>query len=116
MEKKIKFENIIGFINKAMEYNYEFDYRTYMITIYSSEEEYIDINYMEKDSKLYLYIGNPLIYNLKITDKRDICKWNLLLEDVKEYIAKSIENKFNNFFKGEPKKYKNIEDLDDKDN
>lgn len=125
--KKIKFENIIAFINKAMDTDCK-------ISIYLSESINNDlyiyreiskdevkiktISWNEKDSKLYINLTGGMVTNdsdyvIEISNKKDILKWKTLIEDVIEYSHCKLELEFNNFFNKEDNRPKDINDLDD---
>ncbi len=129
MEKKIKFDDVIDFIYKALKMKY---YVTLCgsgsITI-GHEMKYLDTegskqtfncysfawNFVDNNLIITLdtsYVRDDLQYQLKIENKKDIARWNILIEDVKEYVFNKIEDKFNNFFK-EEKSHIDINDLDD---
>lgn len=133
MEKKIKFDNILAFIYKAMEKEYHISLCFRDITIgheikytnaegdehvfdcftfsWSFDEEdnlliCLDrhcVPHLSKDQDFYYYI-------LNINNPKDIARWNILIEDVKEYVFNKIEYKFKNFFNPT-----NIDDLNDED-
>lgn len=125
--KKIKFEDIIAFINKAMDTDCK-------ISIYLSESInnnlYIyreiskdevktrNISWNEKDSKLYINLTGGMVTNnsdyvIEISNKKDILKWKTLIEDVIEYCHYKLELELNNFFNKEDNRPKDINDLDD---
>ena len=133
MEKKIKFEDVIHFIEKSMENGYTISPGGNYITIgksrkYNSDTGgYTVYNCFEfywryEDEKLIIGIGVSYNrdseisdYTLKIEDPKKILEWKLLLQRIKEYRFLRLENRFDNFFKEEESKLKDINDLDDKE-
>lgn len=133
MEKKIKFQDVINFIEKSMENGYTVSPCGNGVTIGKSHKYnndnggYTVYNCFEfywryEDEKLIIGIGVSYNrdseisdYTLKIEDSKKILEWKLLLQRIKEYRFLKLENRFDNFFKEEESKFKDINDLDDKE-
>jgi hypothetical protein len=129
MEKKIKFDEIINFIYKSIKKNYSIECDSYGICI-GHKREYTDDNGSTRVYNCFRFgwgmCENCLIigvnswgvnnddyhYNLKINNPKDIARWNILIEDIKEYIFNKIERDFNNFFEEDNSKPTTIDDLD----
>ena len=134
MEKKIKFENVVAFINKAIEKEYYIHLDVRDITI-GRKMEYTSVDgdkcvydcfaiswIFDNENNLIIGLNihyvpvfsnnRDILYTLNVSDPRDIAKWNILLEDVKDYIFSKTEYKFQNFF-NEDSKPTTINDLDD---
>ena len=135
MEKKIKFDEIVDFIYKSMKKNYSIEWDSWGVCI-SHKREY---TYNDGSTRAYncfrfgwrVYDENRLIigvnnwcvnyddndhyYNLEINNPRDIARWNILIEDIKEYIFNKIEYDFNTFFDEDNSKPTTINDLDNED-
>ena len=123
MERKIKFEDVVNFVRKAIKEKCN-------IRVFNSS---IDISRKISDEKtLYFYIcwnidsENKLeicsdrsiytgdyCYSIKIDDNRQILEWKLLIADVKDYYDSQVENSFNGFFRDTTPI--NINDLDNED-
>ena len=132
MEKKIKFDEIVDFIYKSIKGNYSIELNNYLITI-GHKKEYTSNKGTTKtyncfrfawafdDNNLIITIDDWIVklddfhYNLKINNLKDIAKWNILIEDVKEYIFNKIERDFNTFFDEDDSKPVTINDLDNED-
>lgn len=131
MEKTIEFDDIVAFIYKAMEKEYGINLMPQTIEI-RREEEYINKegskqvfdcfsftwNFDNDDLIIYLdkyyvpYLKDDNFYHLTVENPKDIARWNILIEDVKEYVFNKIEYRFNNFFNRVESKPTNIDDLD----
>lgn len=133
MEKKIKFDEIVDFIYKSIKKNYSIELNSWGVCI-SHKQEYTDSSGSTKAYNCFrfgwkVYDENCLIigvnswctdnddnhYNLEIDNPRDIARWNILIEDIKEYVFNKIERDFNTFFDEDDSKPTTINDLDDKD-
>ena len=132
MEKKIKFQDIIDFIERSMSNGYKFSLYADNLTIgksfkYNNDEggytvyDCFEFYWKEEAEKLIIGVGKTYScnseisdYNLEIEDSKQILEWKLLLQKLKEYNFNNLENRFFNFFK-EESKLKDINDLDDKE-
>lgn len=128
--KNIEFSDVIKFIYKAMDNNLFIDLRSTGMCIAHSKEytdnygathwrnciEFGYNGYEENNKLLRIFVGGWLgsTYLIETTNNKDIALWQLLIEDVKDYINRGIEEKFNNFFK-EDNKSIDINDLDDEE-
>ena len=123
MEKKIKFDNVIDFVYRALKGKYHFRLSENYMTIIR-EIKYTDVDgskisyncfdmfwYLE-DNVLTIRLDDNNYYQIKVENQKDIARWNILIEDVKEYILVDIETKFNNFFEEDNSKPTTIDDLD----
>jgi len=131
MEKKIKFEDIVAFIRKAMSLNCTIDLYCYKeLDMYSTlyiytkiskdERKGKEINWAQKNDKLYINLSHGYSeklsdYIIEVENRKDILKWETLIEEVIEYTHQKLETEFENFFKEEYPTLKDINDLDDKE-
>lgn len=130
MEKKIKFENVIAFIKKAMDLDFDINYSSalfsdsFELTIFKELEDKTlkrYINWRYSDDKLLINLNGDFIpgklayYIIEVVDKKDILKWEFLIEEVKEYCVNKLENNFKNFFNELQNPVKDINDLDNED-
>lgn len=130
MEKKIKFEDVVAFIKKVMDLDFNINYspapfsETTELIVFKELEnktirKYIDFAY--EDDKLLMNLNGgfslkkPSDYIIEVSDKKDILKWEFLMEEVKEYCINKVENDFKNFFKDLQNPVKDINDLDNED-
>lgn len=130
MEKNIKFEDVVAFIKKVMDLDFNINYspfpfsETTELIVFKELEnktirKYIDFAY--EDDKLLMNLNGgfslkkPSDYIIEVSDKKDILKWEFLMEEVKEYCINKIENDFKNFFKDLQNPVKDINDLDNED-
>jgi len=127
MEKKIKFDDIINFIYNAIDRKYDISLCDGILTV-TREINHKNITEIScfhfswilnnkkqliiHVDKYYIDINSDYCYKLEIENPKDIARWNILIEDVKEYVFNKIEDKFNNFF-NEDDKSTTINDLDD---
>ena len=120
MERNIKFEDIVKFIETAIEENCEFEINSDHINVAklikqtgfneTTIRDYISIAYRQDDEILILVPNKFHIwkddmsfdYIIKVDNRKDILTWNMLLEQVKEYVFYKFEQKFNNFFEDKP--------------
>ena len=130
MEKKIKFEDVIAFINKAIDTNCKISVYFYKELshniLYISKEISKDeiktktVSWYEHDSKLYINLTSNGItenygdYIIEVTNQKDILKWKILIENVIEYSHHKLEVEFDNFFNIDSKPT-TINDLDNED-
>ena len=126
MEKKIKFDNVIDFVYRALKEKYHFRLSEAYMTIirkikYTDVDgtrvsyNCFDIFWYLKDNVLTIRLGDNNHYQIKVENQKDIARWNILIEDVKEYILVDVETKFNNFFDIDKAKPTTINDLDNED-
>lgn len=130
MEKKIKFENVVAFIKKAMDLDFDINYSTTLLSdgfelmIFKELRDKTlrqYINWKYNDDKLLINLnggfipGKPIYYIIEIVDKKDVLKWEFLIEEVKEYCVNKLENNFKNFFNELQSPVKDINDLDNED-
>lgn len=131
MEKKIKLENIIEFINNAKNSDYD-------ISIYYREEndcnnqviiyKSLSDNKISRQAFSWKNLDDKLIINLtseycnydsdyivEVENKKDILKWEMFIEELIDYTHSRLEINFKNFFKDENNKVKDINDLDNED-
>ena len=131
MEKKIKLEDIIKFINNAKNSDYD-------ISIYYLEEndcnnqvviyKSLSDNKISRQAFSWKNLGDKLIINLtseycnydsdyivEVENKKDILKWEMFIEELIDYTHSRLEFNFKNFFKDEENKVKDINDLDNED-
>lgn len=131
MEKKIKFQDVVNFIERAMSLNCTIDvyhykeldmYSTlYIITKISKDEHKgREINWKQENDKLYInlchssYSEKLSDYIIEVENRKDILKWETLIEEITEYAHYKLEIEFENFFNNEYKPT-DINDLDDKE-
>lgn len=131
MEKKIKFEDIVVFIIKAMSLNCTIDlyhykeldmYSTLYITTKISKDECKgrEINWKQENDKLYINLSHNSYskklsdYIIEVENRKDILRWETLIEEVTEYVHYKLEIEFENFFNNESKPT-DINDLDEGD-
>ena len=126
MEKKIKFNLVVGFIYEAIRREYYIRINEGCIIIERGKEylttkecEYAPFSFRwyEEENTLLISVdtNTSFYYQLKIENPKDIAKWNILIEDVKEYVFSKIEYKFNNYMleDGWHREYKRPKDIDD---
>ena len=120
----ITMNNVIAFIQEAMNKKLEIQLMTNYISIISNREDHFDIIFeiiplKDNKEKLIFYIdsyAHKNAYKIVVENTEDILEWKLFFErSIKTYYHKCIENKFNNFFKGDCNKSVDINDLDDED-
>lgn len=133
MERKIKFEDVIKFIEKAMDSNckiyiycYKSSETSNSMAIYKEickeESKRLSFSWTEKDNKFFINLSSEFFsegrrsdYIIIVENKKDILKWETLIEEVIEYAHQKLETEFDNFFKEEYPTLKDINDLDDKE-
>ena len=115
MEKKISMNDVVAFVKKAMENNMELAlsdcfseiiiyFPNYNVNIWKSSKDHLSIHI----GKLYPYIIDNL-------SDLDCATFEYLCATVKEYSQNKTLEYFNNLFKDEESKFKDINDLDDKE-
>lgn len=126
MEKKIKFKDVVAFIKKAMDLDFDINYSSplffgnFELTIFNKTlRQYINWKYNNDKLLINLSggfcVGNPTDYTIEVVDKKDVLKWEFLIEEVKEYCVNKLENNFKNFFNELQSPVKDINDLDNED-
>lgn len=106
------FNNIIGFINKAIENNYEIIPYGNLISIYNEQNKEINIRCIDKNTIIIGGFGVNI--EIPITDQ-EYHIFMLTVHDINEYLENKLTDTFNNFFKDEVEKVPDINDLDDND-
>lgn len=122
MEKKISMNDIIAFVEKAMECNLNVkvwgEYGEIDIA-QQNHDKYIEIRpvWIEKDNFEAICISKPELnyYILNNLTELEVASFKFLCAKVREYSMNKTLEYFNNFFKEEDSKLKDINDLDDKE-
>ena len=116
----ITLNDVINFIQKAIDKNLEITVNRNYISIYKSRfyKDCFEISFDDNEEKIILYIDcffNDNGYKIILENNEDILKWKLFIENIKHYYHNCIENKFYNFFKEDDNKPVDINDLDDEE-
>ena len=118
MEKTIKFEDVIAFIRKAMNDGLEMhkDSFSESIDIYTSYNSHIIPDYkFSIVTGLLMYIGTPRgRLHINITEKEHNL-FKVIMDNVGDYSHDMAVKDFNDFFKDDENRVKDIDDLDDDD-
>ena len=119
MEKKIKFNDVVEFVKRAIS-NKNCCVILYIdsICIHKKTDDNkfssFDIVWCENTNNLEIHLDKFVLgtndYVIEITEPKEILTWKMLIEEAKDSVFKTIEYKFNNFFK-EENKVTDINDL-----
>ena len=127
MEKKISMNDIVAFIEKAMKENLNIqttirdwdNIKLYTIHVYDSNEDAFIIECLNSSTdkgKNYVQISKGVLDWVNIeTSEMDIALFKVEVLKAQEYSRNKVIEAFNNFFKDEESKFKDINDLDDKE-
>lgn len=127
MEKKISMNDIIAFVEKAMKENLNIqtiirdwdNIKSYTIRVYGSNEGVFIIECLDSSidkEKNYVQISKGVLDWVDIeASEMDIALFKVEVLKAQEYSRNKVIEAFNNFFKDEESKLKDINDLDDKE-
>ena len=118
----VTMNDIIAFVEKAMECNFNVkvwgEYGEIDI-IQKNPDKYIEIKpeWIERGTFKTIYINKPELnyYTLNNLTELEVASFKFLCARVREYSINKTLEYFNNFFKEEESKLKDINDLDDKE-
>ena len=106
--------DVLAFVQKAMNEGLNFNYGSYYFEIFNSESDTIlDVAYYGNGESCTVATSNGEIeFDIK---SKDIAILNLLKEDIKDYMAAKAENDVREFLTVKEEKPTDINDLDSED-
>lgn len=115
MEKTISMNDVIAFIEKAMENNLDINMMSNVdLTIYESESKYITF-WLSSENILAITKPRCNEYRIENISELDLSTYKYLCAKVKEYSKNKILKYFNTFFEEIDSKPRTINDLDNED-
>ena len=108
--------DIVAFVEKAMENNLKIcTWKSDMIKVYQDSYENIGFWYSKQQKSIKIEVCHLDMYEIHNLNDLDTSTFEYLCARVRNYSQNKTLEYFNNFFKDEESKFKDINDLDDKE-
>ena len=113
----VTMNDIVAFVEKAMEHNLNMYVSGSYIKIFGRDDKNLEIWCFSEDTNRSIIIEQAGLNSYAINNLSDLeySTYEYLCARVKEYSRNKTLEYFNNFFKEEESKLKDINDLDDKE-